>query len=215
MKRTGSLAAFLLMSAGLCGCGSDFTFRPDPLPPPARPPGDDAEVGQPPDWTSCAQGWRGVYSNLTIDHVDVLPRPIDAPAGTNPTALDWWDRQAYEKDDRTLDFGQNWWPVDEGLEGDPGYFAVYWHAWVRAVERTDFEFTLGSSDDSWVWVDGAPLAEKPGIQDFVRDTYSIELDAGQYPIEIWFAHRASDSAGFSFRPLPNEEILLCYPDFET
>ena len=202
-------AATLLLSA----CGGEFQFNTEPPPPPAEPPGKEGGGGAPPDWQDCFQGWRGVYSNLSVDHPDVRPRLGDPTAGTDPTALDWWDRRSYEKFDATLDFGQNWWPVDEGLQEDPAFFAVYWHAWIRAWSNTDLEFTLGSSDDSWVWIDGAPLAEKPGIQDFTRDTYRVSLSSGQYPIEVWFAHRASATSGFSFRVMPNEDISICYPDF--
>jgi hypothetical protein len=91
---------------------------------------------------------------------------------------------------------------------------VYWHAWVRTWSDTTLRFQLGSSDDSWVHVNGEPIAEKPGIQDFVRDEFEVYLDAGQYPIEVWYAHRASELAGFSFRVLSGD-VAICYPDFET
>ncbi|MBX2802059.1 MAG: hypothetical protein KTR31_30540 [Myxococcales bacterium] len=208
------MRAFLAtLIAMLAGCGQDIGFFDDDPPLPAQPPGDEDE-GNPPDWQNCFQGWRGVYSNLTIDHPHVTPRPADEPPSTDPTQLDWWDREAFEKFDPTLDFGGNWWPVDEGLEGDPAYFGVYWHAWIRAWSNTTLEFSLGSSDDAWVIVDGEAIADNPGIQDFERQTYSVQLSDGQYPIEVYYAHRASEESGFSFRVVSGD-VSICYPDFGT
>jgi hypothetical protein len=195
------------------GCTPEFQVNSGPKVPPAEPPGDRVDdLGDPPDWQDCPGGWRGVYSNLSIDHPFVAPRPNDDPAPTDPGEVDWWDRPAFEKFDASLDFGQNWWPVDEGLEGDPAYFAVYWHAWVRAWSGTTMSFSLGSADDAWVFLGETPIAEAPGIHEFVREPYSVSLDAGVYPIEVWFAHRGSPSAAFSFRVLSGD-VSICYPDF--
>ena len=212
MKRCTQLAIGAVLAAG---CGQDVGFNVEPPPPPAQPPGDDDDDrGDPPDWENCPQGWRGIYSNLTVDHPDVEPRPNDPPAGTNPEALDWWDRNAYEKFDPTLDFGQNWWPVDEGLEADPAYFAVFWHAWIRAWDDTDVVISLGAADDAWIYVDEVPVAEIPGIHDFERQQYTFYLDGGQYPIKAYFAHRGSDNSGFSFRVVSGN-ASICYPEFTT
>lgn len=202
----------MVVAAWLLGCGQDVNFGRN-VAPPAEPPGEEDERGNPPDWQSCQQGWRGVYYNLTVDHPDVLP-PIDGePAGTDPTQLDWFvEREAFEDFDPTLDFGRNFWRVDEGLEGDPAYFAVHWSAWVRADDDTDVTLVVGSSDDAWVYIDGEPVVERPGIQPFERQTYTFELDAGVAPIDVYYAHRASDESGFSFR-LVSGDVLLCYGDY--
>ena len=206
--------AGVVMVALVSGC-IEYEPDSDPPPPPAQPPGPtDNGQGDPPDWNSCYEGWRGVYSNLKVTHPFVNPRPRDPLAPTDPMQLDFWDDPTREDYEPTLDFGQGYWPVDEGLEGDPAYYAVYWHAWVRTWSDTTLRFQLGSSDDSWVYVNGDPIAEKPGIQDFVRDEFEVYLDAGQYPIEVWYSHRASELAGFSFRVLSGD-VAICYPDFET
>lgn len=212
---SSSLIAVSLCSTWLLpGCTGEFQINQQPKVPPAEPPGEEVEdQGSPPDWTNCSQGWRGVYHNLTVYDAFVDPRPADELAPTDPTLVDWWSDPSFEKFDPTLDFGQNWWPVDEGLEGDPKFFAVYWHAWIRAWSGTTLSFSLGSSDDSWVYVNGTPIANKPGIQDFVRDPFEMYLEAGQYPIEIWYAHRSSLSSGMSFRVLSGD-VSICYPNFE-
>jgi hypothetical protein len=203
----GAGLASLLVTA----CGQEASLGSGPNVEVAPPPGEEDDEGDPPAWDSCFQGYRGIYSNLKVSHEHVDPRPMEPPAPTDPAQLDWWDEPSYEDFDPTLDFGQNWWPVDEGLEGDPAYFAVRWEAWIRAYSNTTLEFTLGSADDSWVIVNGTPIASKPGIQEYERETFSVSLDAGQYPLEILYAHR-QDGSGFSFRVLSGD-VKICYPEY--
>jgi len=194
----------------LIGCGSDVSIQRRVVPP-AEPPGDSRERGEAPDWQNCVQGWRGQYVNLFVDHPDVLPAP-DRETGTDPTELDWFDEPTFEKFDPTLDFGRNFWPVDEDLEGDPAYFAVRWSAWLRAWSDTEVTLVIGSSDDSWVYVGGEPVVERPGIQPFARETVSFELDAGVAPIDVYYAHRASEESGFAFRVVEGD-ISICFAEF--
>ncbi|MEQ1571503.1 MAG: hypothetical protein ABMA64_38100 [Myxococcota bacterium] len=198
----------------VAGCGQEIVYRGQNKVPPAPPPGEvEDDQGEPPDWQNCYQGWRGKYTNLSVHDEFVAPRPTDEPAPTDPESFDYWEKPlAYEKFDPTLDFGQNWWPIDEELEGDPMYFAVHWDAWVRAWSNTEMVFTLGSQDDAWVYVNGEPIASKPGIQEYVRDEYRVGLEGGQYPIDVWFTHRGSAQSGFSFRVLSGD-LSICYPDF--
>lgn len=204
-------ALAMLVLASAC---SDFGIRDAPNIPPAQPPGkDEDDLGGPPDWQNCFEGFHGEYSNLSVDHPDVRRRSRD-DASTDPNDLDWWSEPSFQRFDPTLDMGSNWWPVDEGLEGDPAHFAVRWRAWLRAWSNTTMTVTLGTSDDAWVYIEGQPAIELPGIQPFEPQQYAIDLDGGQYPIEILFAHRdADDDSGFRFRVLSGD-VSLCYPDFE-
>jgi hypothetical protein len=199
----------------LGACNGDFQFVDQPHVPPAEPPGQDADpLGEPPDWQNCFQGWRARYINLSVHDEFVAPRPTDDPAPTDPDGFDYWVKQpAYEDVDVSIDFGENWWPVDEGLEGDPAYFAVYWDAWIRADNGTYITFQLGSEDDAWVYIDGREVVANPGIHPYERLTYDTYLEAGPKPIEVWFAHRGSENSGFSLRLL-TPEVDLCYPEFE-
>lgn len=206
------LASVVLPSLLGIGCGQEVGIGGREKPPVAQPPGDDGDdLGSPPDWQDCLEGWRGQYSNLTADNRFVTPGPkIEVP--TTVEGLNLWNDPEYEQYDPSLDMGQNFWPMDEGLEGDPAYFAVYWHAWVRAWSNTTLSFLLGSSDDSFVYVNGAPIAQNPGIHGFERVRYDIALEAGQYPIEVWFAHRGSADAAMSFRHIEGD-VSFCYPEF--
>lgn len=193
-------------------CSGEYGIIPhnvEPAPPPGK---DEDPLGSPPDWQDCFEGWRGMYTNLTVYDDFVDPGPLDDPAPITPDGFEYWANPQYEKFEPTLDFGQNWWPIDEDLEGDPKFFAVYWHAWLRAWSSTDVEISLASQDDAWIYLNGAPLVENPGIHDYVRQSYTTHVDAGQYPIEVWFAHRGSENSGLSLRVVSGD-VSVCYPDF--
>ena len=195
----------------LAGC-NEYSLREPPPVPPAEPPGDDpADVGAPPDWQNCFEGFHGEYSNLSVDHPDVEPRRGDPEASEDPDDLDWWDEPSFQRFDASLDMGTGWYPVDDGLQADPAYFAVRWRGWIRAWSGTSLQFTLGSADDAWVSIDGDVVAALPGIRDFEPQVFDVPLSAGQYPIEIRYAHRAGDS-GFRFRATGGD-VTICYPEW--
>jgi len=215
-RRGFDMIKYFWLAAALTGCTGDIGIIDQKKVPPAPPPtGDPTTQGAPPVWSSCNQNWRGTYYNLRVTDAYVDPRPADDPAPTVPEDFPYWDHpSAFQNVDPSLDFGQNWWPVDQGLDGDPKYFAVHWDAWIKVNQSGDFTFLLASQDDSWVYVDSQLIASKPGIQPFVRDSYTVNLKAGQYPIDVWFIHRGSETSGFSFRPVSGD-FAICYPDFGT
>ncbi len=181
-----------------------------PLPPVATPPPPpDDDRGGPPDWTDCEPGFLGAYTNHTPAHPDFEPDEDRTPA--DPLALDWWDDPSFQAFSANLDFGANWWPVDEGLEGDPAHFAVRWIAWIRARSDTTVRFVLGNADDAFLWIGEDLAVADAGIQPFEPTLYTFDVEAGQYPLEIRFAHRSGES-GFRFRVLEGD-VSLCYPDF--
>ncbi len=203
------IAALLLLT----GCTEYALEEPEP-PKPAEPPGiaPDADFGQPPDWLTCSSGYYGQYYNLEAGDPMVEPPPEEV-APESPLELDWWARErlAFRRFDAGLDFGANWWPVEEGLEGDPAWFTARWTAWLRALEGTTVEVLLGSSSDAWVLLGGEVRISAPGPHAFEPVIHTIQLDGGVYPLDVRAAHRAGDSA-MRFRVVSGE-VLLCYPDF--
>lgn len=205
----GALMGRLLLLLALAGCGGDYAFHDPDVVPPAQPPGvDPDEFGAPPDWKDCFGGLRGIYSNLPVGHPDVEP-PEGAEPPDDPRGLDWWDRVAFERYDPTLDFGPHWFPVDEGLAGDPDYFAVRWLGWIRVWSNTRLEAVLGSADDAWILIDGETVVARPGVRDFAPEAVEVPVRTGQHPFEIRFAHRSGDS-GFRFR-VTGGDVTLCHP----
>lgn len=196
----------------LAGCASENQLQEPPkVPPPDPPELPDNGFGNAPNWADCTSGWLGRYTNLSADHPDMEPAD-DAPVPTDPDELDWWDRVDHQEFVAGLDFGTNWWPMDDGLEGDPAYFAVSWVSWLRATDNTTMEFIFGSSDDAWIHLDGTPLAELPGVHPFQQNVLTVGIDSGQFPLLVRYAHRSGPS-GFRFRVLSGE-VQICYPDFE-
>lgn len=180
---------------------------------PVEPPEDDFDpFGEAPEWEVCQQGYYGRYYNLVYNHEDVEPEDEIYPQ-TDPERLDWWNDEymSKEKFDFTLDFGTNWWPVDEGFEDDPSYFSGRWTAWLRVFENADLTFEVGASDDLWIYIDNEVKYLQPGINDFDSHLITIPMESGQYPIEIFYAHRSGNS-GLRFF-LISEEAAICPPDF--
>lgn len=191
---------------------SDYEVRTEDPPEPVQPDGldPDADVGSPPDWGTCTEGWHGVYANLDLGHPMVEPEE-DVAYG-DPRALDWWDDVVTRDFAGSLDLGQQWWPVDEGIGADPLYFAVRFTAWIRGWSDTTMEILLGSQDDAWLIVNEEVVVARPGIQPFVPETAEVQVQAGQFPIELRYAQRAGSDSGLRFRVLSGD-VSICYPVF--
>lgn len=205
-----SRAHLLLGLALLAGC-SEYTVRDAPPVGVADPPGSTDEYGDPPDWAVCPSGWIGRYTNIPESHPDFAPAANHEPS-SDRGALDWWDDEylAFERYDASLDHGAGWWPVDEGIAGDPAYFAVHFRTWIKVSEAGPAAFVFGAADDAWIDVDGVTLLAQPGIKDFESQTIELDLATGQFPLEIWFAHREGES-GLSVRSL-SEHVEICAPE---
>lgn len=198
----------------LAGC-SEFVLREPPVVPPAEPPAEDpdAAFGDPPDWTTCSSGWYGQYYNLPGDHPDLEP---DGPLALE--GADWWDddRLAFRRFDPSLDFGANWWPVEEGIEGDPAYFAARWTAWMRVTGGSTIDVVLGARTVAWLLADGEVVAEiqpDPDAGDTLTSAVvTVPVRVGQVPVELRFGQLEGAASGFRFR-IAAGEAALCYPDF--
>jgi hypothetical protein len=195
------------------GC-SEYTVREEEPPPVAEPPTNtDDDEGDAPDWADCDRGWLANYYNLADTHPAVEPAEPTLPVD-DPSSLDWWDDAdfRFERYEPSLDLGLGWWPVDEGLTGDPAYFSARFNAWLFAEDAGEVEVVLGATTDAWVLIDGAPVASVQSSLEFAPQTLRFPLQSGQFPIELRFAHRTGTS-GLRFRVL-SESVTVCYPDFE-
>ncbi len=201
----------LLAALSASACNEYSLVTPPPVPP-AEPPGkEEDDLGNPPDWQNCFEGFHGEYFNLGIDDDYINPRPAEPLAPTDPAELAFWQESSYQQFDASLDMGSNWWPVDEGLEGDPAYFAVRWRGWIRAWSGTDLQLTFGAAGDAWVFIDDELVIDRAGLSPFDPEDLSVNLSAGQYPIEVLYAHRKGPS-GFRFR-VTGGDVTICYPEF--
>ena len=196
------------------GC-NEYVVKQQPDPPVAEPPGsgDPGDAGDAPDWTQCQEGYVGHYTNLPADHPDVEPEDAVLPV-EHPDVFDWWDedRLAFERFDPSLDLGAAWWPVDEGLEADPAYFAARWTAWIRVGASGDTPLVIGATSDAFVLVDGELVASVQAEDRFEPAEIAVPLTAGQFPLEVRFAHRMG-TPGMRVR-FAAEDVVVCYPSFD-
>ncbi|MFN7143309.1 MAG: hypothetical protein ACK4YP_06000 [Myxococcota bacterium] len=208
----------------LAGC-SEFVLREPPNVAPADPPPDDpdADFGEPPDWSTCSAGWFGQYFNLPSDHPDLEPdrdgADTAAPAlPATPDGLDWWDadRLAHRRYDASLDAGANWWPVDEGLEGDPAYFAGRWTAWLRVTGGGTMDVVLGAETVAWLSVNHQVVARADDTADegLQSTRVIVPVTTGQFPVELRFGQLRAATSGLRFR-IAGGDVQLCYPDFSA
>lgn len=202
---------------------SDFSVSEAPPPPVATPPGEDPDAlwGDPPDWNTCAYGFSAWTYNLPADHPDLEPFASGDTGVTSPAPLpplddrDWWSAEYLVGRgwDTTLDFGGGWWPVDQGLAGDPAGFTVRWLAWIRGFSDTTVELTFGAATDAYVLVDDRERAVIEGSRTFEPATVTFALDAGQSHLDVRFANRSASESGFRFR-LVAGDAAICMPVLE-
>lgn len=195
---------------------NEFTVNKQEDPDPVAQPDDNWDpFGQTPDWNNCTRGYHGSYYNLSINHPDIEPEQELFPS-EDPNGLDWFDDQylAFQRFDSSLDYGQNWWPVDENFAEDPQYFAVKWTSWLRVYEDATLEFSYGASDDFWLIVDGEIRFLDVGLHEFTPSVMTLEFESGQYPIEIVYAHRSGSENGLRFRLIESDNAAICYPEFD-
>ena len=221
----------VLLLAALVGC-SDYKFAAptegeDPGVPTADdtpirfldqldvsvPTTDTPDTGSPGDTgEDCEDGYTGWFYNLPASHPDVEIDISGLQTGDVPSNHDWWDDKylAFTEQDPGLEFGDDWWPVDEGLPGDPQYFAVRWEAQLEVSEDVVAVFEMGSDDDSWAYIDGVQVADLGGIHGVEQTMFAVEMPAGVYELELFMAERHTSGAGFWFRWLtPAVSVYTC------
>lgn len=145
-------------------------------------------------------GYTGHYYNLPANHSEVEGPITGVVPGDSPFNHDWYDEQYYSftREDANLTFGQNFFPVDDGLPEDPYYFAVHWEGTLNITESGTYSFELGSDDDSWVYVDDEMVVDLGGVHAYVVTGHPIYLEEGVHIIDIYFAERHKVQSGFYF-----------------
>jgi fibro-slime domain-containing protein len=144
--------------------------------------------------------YLGYYYNLPSDHPEVEGNITGVVTGDSPFNHDWYDAQyfSFSRLDGSLTFGSNFFPVNEGQPGDPYYFAVHWITNMTVYEAGNYTFTVGSDDDSWVYVNNQMVSDLGGVHAYDLTTKTIYLDQGTYLLNIYFAERHMVQSIFYF-----------------
>ena len=170
--------------------------------PPNQPPVPIIEIG----------GYLGHYYNLPCNHSEVGGRVTEIVPGDSPFNHDWYNETYYSfsRIDPDLTFGADFFPVDEGLQGDPLYFAVHWETTIIVPASGNYTFDLGSDDDSWVYIDDEMVCDLGGIHGMDISSYTVYIEEGEHELNIYFAERHRVQSGFYFEFI-EEDIIVIAP----
>jgi fibro-slime domain-containing protein len=185
-------------------------------------------------------GLLGTYYNHSSEHPD-MERWVTGPdpgyvestlsgamptlttyGGTRVSQWDWWNPayQVFQRVDSDTDlqnnFASSWFPVDTGLPNDPYDFAVHWEGIFYVDEDKDYTYSMGSDDDSWLFIDNELVLDLGGVHALTYANYTVTLNQGYHDIDIFFAERHVVQSGFQLNffsdlepdPIPEPATML-------
>ena len=146
-------------------------------------------------------GFFGSYYNLQPGDPGMFTqgrsRSNSVIGGNNP----WYDQRylSLERVDQSLNFGNNFFPLNESLPNDPFDFAVHWRARLVAPTANTYSFSTNADDDSWVLIDNSLVVNNGGMHAARLKSGSIYLTTGSHLIDIYYAERSRTGSVFDFK----------------
>jgi len=172
-----------------------------------------------PDMERWVTGWTpGMVENTLSGNMPTL----SAYGATQVLQWDWWTPQyeVFQRVDSTADlqgsFAYSWFPVNTGLPGDPYDFAVRWEGMFYVDADKSYTYSMGSDDDSWLFIDNSLVLDLGGVHGMTWDTYTVNLTQGWHSIDIFFAERHVVESGFQLNffsdivPVPEPSVLYLF-----
>lgn len=189
---------------------------------------------------SASAGLLGTYYNLPSTHPDMerwitgvetgyvepvltgaMPT-LTAYGGTRVSQWNWWNPMyfAFSRVDSDADlqsnFAPSWFPIPPALPGDRYDFAVHWSGKFYVDTDKTYTYSMGSDDDSWLFVDDQLVLDLGGVHAMSSGSYTVSLTKGHHDIDIFFAERHVVESGFQLNffsdleptPVPEPSTLL-------
>src|SRR5690606_10125572 len=129
---------------------------------------------------------------------------------------DWYNDDPYfvrDQIDADLNFGANFFPLDDVVAEDPAgsnhnyHFGVHWSGLVHVDADGDYGWQLRTDDDAWLYIDDNLIGSNPGIHAPSTISGDATLTAGWHIVEIYFAERHTVQSHMSF----SHEFGTVYP----
>jgi len=161
---------------------------------------------------STQQGYFGTYYDLPSVHPDIgsrtdlqrrqdlvkenLPLELTSKGEEYIRQFDWYSSEykVFSRVDRNLHWSEeSFTPISES----PRSFAAQWTATVSVAESGNYNFRIGSDDDTWVFLDDQLVLDNGYLHAFNTVETNLRLREGQHSLDIFYANRL-EVAGLYF-----------------
>ncbi|MBU1952507.1 VCBS repeat-containing protein [Patescibacteria group bacterium] len=168
-------------------------------------------------------GWYGQYFNYSESHSDMSIPVAEWPDNGHGDPLGDWDTDwystsylRYDKIDESLTFNRNFFPFDVAVvkeENNLGHdrnFGVHWQAYVTTDYPGNYNFSVNSDDDTWIYLDGKLVVDNSGIHAVTAKSGTVMITKSQHTVDIFYADRNAYEAYMAFN-FSDEENLTITP----
>lgn len=158
------------------------------------------------------RGFYGQYYNMSEDDPGMQSNINNFNVGI-AEENEWFGQSyhAFDRVDRTINFGGNFLPVNTGKRGDPYHFAAHWRSAVVISTPGTYQFNVTSNNDSWLYVNDVLVINLGNAKFTKSGSTNITLTKGVHEISAYFVERSRPLSHYSltvsgtelrYHPLP-------------